>query len=819
MLVFGDERRSDTVLFIIHNADAGVMRWYEGVKIFYVLAGSAQVTVEKDAHTLGPEDFLVVNTFAPHSVLLPQGGSLIEMRIPLTIISRVFGASSEQQRFDCDSARCGPEQAPHLSDLRRIYADLFRAVYKNRPNSAAYIFSEVYACIDLLATHFPQRPSADGPRARRKAAAQLPGILSYISAHFRGDLSIHEVAQANFMTSNYLSRYFQRTLGTTFTDYLTSVRLASAYGELADTEKTITQIALDNGFRSTTAFIQYFKAQYGGTPGKLRRSLAARPAAQTHPADDAGMFRALLRHVSRDASPAAPAAETRAFAVDAARDGAPLSHQWKNLINIGYAKDGLQAAVQEQLRRVQWEIGFRFVRFHGLLDDDMLIYAENAQGAPELDFTLVDLLFDFLLSIGLKPYVELGFVPSRLARPEARAFRRGSYLCLPVDLDKWMYLVKGLVGHLEARYGREELQTWYFTPMSINCVDVGDPAALPDVAGYYALYARVHALIKARGGRVSGPGVYSNALDEPYLWDFLARCAQDGCLPDQFTLLCFPYEPIHDPAYFQVISSLDLPFPEALSPDEQYVRHLIDTLPGRLAAAGYAMPSLALIEWNSTMWQRDLCNDSCFKAAWLVKNIAENLDRVWGMGYWTVNELLEETAASSRDFHGGYGLFTSKGVPKAVYLAFQLLNRLGDRLLFAGEGCTVTRRGGSIQILLYHYCHYDELYRNNYLLDPDPAHCYERFAEKGDLRVALTLSGLAPGPRRIRRYRLGREYGSAFDRWVSIGLPAYLSAEEIDYLCAHARPDYHVSRAEVSDTFTLSAELSPHEVQFIQIDP
>lgn len=820
MLTFGNEHRSDTILFIANETGTDSMRWYEGIKIFYILSGTAHIHVEKNDHTLTAEDFLVVNAFELHSILLSENSEILEMCIPLAIISRVFG-SSDPHAFDCDSSRCRPEQEQYLATIRRIYADLFRAVYKGHQDNTAYIFSEVYALIDLLSRHFPRQHAIHDPLLRKQNARQLQGILSYINENFRSDLSIHAVAQANFITSNYLSRYFHRMVGTTFTDYLTSVRLSSAYGELVSTSKTITRIALDNGFRSTNAFIKYFKNQYGETPGKLRRDLEENPPAPAHPTDDARIFQALLRHVSKDANANAVAPDiTRLeLSVNTIHRGKPLSQTWKNLINIGYAREGLQADVQEQLRRIQREIGFRYVRFQGLLDDDMLIYAENEHGEPELDFTLVDLLFDFLLSIGLKPYVELGFVPSLLAYPQTRAFRRSSYLCLPVDEEKWFTLVKELIFHLEARYGSDQLQTWYFTLMSIHCAVTDKQQTVVDHAAYYALYRRVYRFLKSRGAgyRVSGPGVYSNAIEEDYLWAFLKNCAADDCLPDQFTLLCFPYDPIHDKDYFRTICAPDLPYPDALSPDEQYVSHLTDTVQRKLRDAGYAIPSLALIEWNSTMWQRDLCNDSCFKSAYLIKNITENMDRIWGMGYWTANEMLEETASSSLDFHGGYGLFTSKGIPKSAYLALCMLGRLGDHLLYAGDSCVVTRRGSEIQVLLHHYCHYDELYRNNYLLDPNAEHCYERFVEKGELHVSLELTGLGTGSRRIRRYRLGREYGSSFDQWLSMGLPPQLNREEVAYLKAAAQPAYHVARMSVQNTLTLSAQLAPHEVQLILI--
>ncbi|MGN1007652.1 MAG: helix-turn-helix domain-containing protein, partial [Butyricicoccus sp.] len=645
--------------------------------------------------------------------------------------------------------------------------------------------------------------------------------LSYINEHYRSDLSIHTVAQANFITSNYLSRYFQRMLGTTFTDYLASVRLGSAYSELISTEKTITQIALDNGFRSTNAFIKYFKERYGDTPGKLRRDFGNQTAAPAHAGEDANIFQVLLRHVSREDGSDSPKTISRGIEVNVSHRGKLLNRQWKNLINIGYAKEGLQAAVQDQLRRIQQEIGFRYIRFHGLLDDDMLVYSEDAHGNPLLDFTLVDLLFDFVLSIGLKPYVEFGFVPSLLAQPQARVFRRGSYLCLPTDLDKWMFLVGGLVRHWEARYGKEELEHWYFTPMSISCILSEQPSAHQDYTNFFLLYDRVYRLLKEHSPNypVCGPGVYSNSIEKPFLLEFLQSCAQHNCLPDQFTCLCFPYDPIDDKDYFHTISSFDLPYPDALSPDEQYVSHLIDTLHQKFSANGYDIPSIALIEWNSTMWQRDLCNDSCFKSAWLVKNITENMDRIWGMGYWTANEMLEETAPGSLDFHGGYGLFTCKGIPKSAYLALRLLNRLGDHLLYSGDSCIVTSRGNTIQVLFYHYCHYDELYRNNYLLDPNPTHCYDRFVEKGNLRILLDLYGLDAGTYQIRRFRLGREYGSTFDNWIAMGMPSHLNPEETAYLTASAQPDYHVSRVHTNQTLTFTSELAPHDIQLILIDP
>jgi len=153
--------------------------------------------------------------------------------------------------------------------------------------------------------------------------------------------------------------------------------------------------------------------------------------------------------------------------------GTPLRHTWRRLLNIGYARDGLLADVQNQLRIAQSEIGFEFLRFHGILDDDMHIYYEDSGQKPYLDFSMVDLLLDFVLSINLKPYIELSFMPKLLAQEEQRIFDRQSLMSMYRDEEKWRFLIRNLVQHCVERYGREQVRQWRFTTMGNNLVAAG----------------------------------------------------------------------------------------------------------------------------------------------------------------------------------------------------------------------------------------------------------------------------------------------------------------------------------------------------------
>lgn len=93
----------------------------------------------------------------------------------------------------------------------------------------------------------------------------------------------------------------------------------------------------------------------------------------------------------------------------------PHATVFQECIGAGRAAEGLRADWQKQLKLCKDEIGFKSIRFHGLLHDDMGVYAETPAGQPRLNWQYVDELYDYLLSIGVRPFVELGFMPSALA--------------------------------------------------------------------------------------------------------------------------------------------------------------------------------------------------------------------------------------------------------------------------------------------------------------------------------------------------------------------------------------------------------------------
>jgi xylan 1,4-beta-xylosidase len=608
------------------------------------------------------------------------------------------------------------------------------------------------------------------------------------------------------------------------------VRLDHAYRDVRAAAKSVTEIALDNDFPNTGAFIAAFREAYGQTPGEYRKTRAKDAGAPRADVEDAFLqpvsdaFRTLTKYAEARAEaplawvPPAPPAERveRIRVADGAAKARRWEPTWKNLLTLGCAKELLLAPVQEQILQCQREIGFRYVRFHGLLDDDMQVYREDAQGQPVYNFTYLDMLFDFILSAGLTPYVEFSFMPSALARLGAKMpFQHASVVSLPADMDKWKALVRTLVAHWMRRYGSLQTSAWKFVAVNAYWVYLG----YFTMREYAALYRETRAVVKELlpDAEFDGPGCDIGLLGVAgnHDWEqFFDACAEHGGLPDFISVQCFHVEYRGLPQQASDVTDTHETAPVQISGNENYLADALKALRGWLRHRGIHKPRIWLETWNSTMWQRDLCNDTCFKAAFLAKNILQNAGALEAMGYWTASDFMEEIPAQQELFHGGYGLFTYNGIPKSGYYALWLLRRMEGEWISHGADWALTRRDGKLRLAMFNYCHYDQLYQRRYMAAGDVLDRYGVFVAKGDSHILFQIQGVAPGEYDVETYSVSPGGGSSFDAWVRMGAPtpAQLRPTRQEYLRSVSLPRYTVERkAADGDGLALRYTVRPHE--------
>jgi len=211
----------------------------------------------------------------------------------------------------------------------------------------------------------------------------------------------------------------------------------------------------------------------------------------------------------------------RLISVDFAHVRGPHSTVWQECIGAGRANEGLRADWQEQLAQVRKEIGFRYIRMHGLLHDDMGVYHEDAAGHPHYNWQYIDQLYDYLLRIGMKPFVELAFMPHDLASGSQTVFWWHGNVTPPKSYDKWAALITNLVRHFRERYGDAEVKSWYFEVW--NEPDIR-PFWSADLAEYLKLYKSTAEAVKSvsKEYRVGGP---ASAMPYQFEEELVRYCA------------------------------------------------------------------------------------------------------------------------------------------------------------------------------------------------------------------------------------------------------------------------------------------------------
>jgi xylan 1,4-beta-xylosidase len=462
------------------------------------------------------------------------------------------------------------------------------------------------------------------------------------------------------------------------------------------------------------------------------------------------------------------ASRERVIRVDCNTVRGPFNPMFNACVGAGRANEGLRADWQQQLAHTRKECGFRYIRFHGLLTDDMGVYQEDRKGNPVYNFQYVDALFDYLLSIGMKPFVELGFMPSALASGNKVIFWWKGNVTPPKDYAKWGGLVRALTEHVTERYGVEEIKAWYFEVWNEPNLD-GFWAGTRDE--YFKLYKYSVEAIKGvnKDYRVGGPAT-AGAAWVPEMIDF---CVKNNLPIDFVSTHSYGVKAGYLDEFGQNGTILDRD-PWSVSRDILHSRQEITRSP---------MPHLELhyTEWSSSYTPADPIHDTYQQSSYVLEKIKQSADAAQSMSYWTFTDIFEESGPRVTPFHGGFGLINYQGINKPAFYAFSFLNRLGTtELTNADSSSWICRNAdGSVQMLLWDFSNThpgDSVNNQVYYLRDLPA------KPKGKVHIELT--GLPAGTYMLELSQTGYRVNDPYSTYLSMGRPAQLTRSQVDAIKA-----------------------------------
>ena len=422
----------------------------------------------------------------------------------------------------------------------------------------------------------------------------------------------------------------------------------------------------------------------------------------------------------------------------------PFPHFWEHCVGSGHATLALRADWQKQLTRCRKELGFKHVRFHGILSDDMGTFV-NEIGKNIYSFFNADQIMDFLLSIGMRPFVELSFMPYALSSGPDLVFHYKANITLPKSFNDWAILIQTLVKHWLERYGLEEVRQWFFEVWNEPNLSAFWKGSQAD---YFKLYQYTANAIKGVDTqlRVGGPATAENA----WISDFINFASSNGTPVDFISTHHYPTDAFGKPGD-DTVAQLAASKRSILRDQVAETKRNAKDKP------------IYYTEWSTSSNPFDKLHDQPYAAAFIVKTVMEAQGYVEGYSYWTFSDIFEENYFSSIPFHGGFGLLNIYGIPKPAYRAYELMHGLSEnRLPVQGKHDTVDvwifKQPATIQVLL-----------TNSALPTHPV-------KTEYISIDIHLSG------RIKSCHIQRiddTHANARRQWEIMGKPEYLSPADV----------------------------------------
>ena len=466
--------------------------------------------------------------------------------------------------------------------------------------------------------------------------------------------------------------------------------------------------------------------------------------------------------------------------IDARAQTSPFPHFWEQMFGSGRAILALRESYRNDLRAVKQVTDFRYVRFHAILHDEVGVYNEDEHGEPVYNFAYVDEIYDGLLKNGVRPVVEISFMPKKLAfNPDAlHPFWYKQNVSPPKSMERWDGLIKHFAQHLVERYGADEVAQWYFEVWNEPNIDFWD--GIPRQKSYFELYDHTARALKSVNSRlrVGGPATAAAAWVSAFL-----KHATEYDVPVDFVST---HGYADDTVENLFGTNEDIPMDDRVCRAIAKVRNEIKNS---------ATPKLPLFwtEWNVPGMKE--ARDTSYVGAALANTVRECDGMVDMMSFWTFSDVFEEGGPIRVPFEGHFGLRAKGGINKPSYYDFGLLHRLGDRriAIAASNAIATKRKDGTLAVAVWN------------LVDPDKTggtHTMRLVFDHVRTDAPVTIT------------RVDDDHGNTLAAYRAIGSPRYPTDDQIQKLNAATQVSPSSEHLEGNH---LDVSLQPNALVLIEV--
>jgi len=482
--------------------------------------------------------------------------------------------------------------------------------------------------------------------------------------------------------------------------------------------------------------------------------------------------------------------------IDTQAQTTPFPHFWEQTFGSGRAVLSLRESYRDDLRTVKAVTDLDSVRFHGIFMDDVGLYNPNATtqnpgqaveaaqaDQSPYDFSYVDQIYDGLLVNHIRPFVELSFMPKKMASDSdaLHAFWYKQNVSPPKDYAIWDAMITAFTHHLINRYGIDEVSKWRFEVWNEPNLDFW--GGKPKQPTYFELYDHTVLAIKKANPRllVGGPSTAQAA----WVTAFLEHCKQNNIPVDFVSSHVYANDTAKD------VFGTDEQIPR-----DRMVCRAVSKVHDEIAASAFSKTPLIFSEYNASYANEPDVTDTVYMGPWLAGTISQCDGLTEAMSYWTFSDVFEEQGVIRTPFYGGFGLVAEDGIPKPALNAFAMLHQLGNRRIKVDSNSALATRSsdGSIAIALWNYA---PPFGTGAAYTPPPANI-------GPPKTfTIKLTGVSPNAS-MQIWRLDADHGNVIKTYDAMDRPAFPTRDQITQLRAAGKPSPPQNAALKNGTLSIS---------------
>ncbi len=770
--------------------------FHQEIEFIYVVDGGIDLILAGTLCHLTKESIILINSNRPHAWHFTGSNLLCRIYIDYAFLMRFL--QKHFVSFWCNSLL---NKDKGYAKLRSILLPLIREYSAQNGKDTFRMQAMKYQLLECLERDFLLQGSYKGMDIDDERIEQA---LEYINAHYAGKISLREAASQLFISEAYLSRLFKKVTGQNFIEYANSVRLHYAVESLLYSRKSVTVISEECGFSNPSAFNKLFKKTYGCSPTQYQSARKDMVVSAENIKGSDGAADRLKDLLLADKAENDTNIEQVCQITVGHNCIATYVKETTQCINMGLMVDLLQSELREHLKMLRDELGFLYVRIQNVFHRKMYIFAHSGD---KLNCANIDNVLDYIVDLGMYPVIDFSLREKRAYLDFGKNLFVSEDENESIKPEEWGHLVRWFIEHVTDRY-KDQVEKWMF---EFDCCDyqkTGAKVSSDSIEIYEILWEVTWHAVKDDHPQyqLGGDGFCINsdyeALQKQFeFWD------QHHCLPDFFSLYGYPYSRFSQEVYARRETDYNFMM-NGLVEYKKNMEHYIKQ-----------NGKIIFTEWNTSISERNYYNDSCAKAAQLVRQMILFAGTDTMLCYHHGSDFLSQYFDSVAPFVGAVGLVSKHGIAKPAFYAFAFMNKLYPKIVYKSDCCIVTaNQNGNYYILLCNAKKFNHIYylkREHEIMLEDLPHIFE---DDSAVVYRFRITDSVNNDYRIKKHLLSDDNGGVLGAWKDFGYANELERKDVEYLKFVCRP--HIYCEDItSDTNGLVFEikLNPHEIMLMHI--